>query len=259
MSQSTPSLSDKQFPLLRLPIELRNMVYSAIDCTPITYRHLGQTTLGLQHHALHNLRRVSCQVKDEYEKEMLLHAKVTIYLEAGNEANTLIFMGVALAYVPLLGRVKHVCVRMDYDSPKRIVLILGRFPDILTLEIYFGVYLLALEVLLSRGFFTLDDFFDMGLVPSKAQQKFQVTMLLRGHLWDPAQLMDSEGRIMRHFMDFIYNHRENTITYKGTLSDDGDGWYGMHLETWCAGTFNYEAIVDEYEASVEDSQRLYLG
>ena len=122
MSQSTSYQSDKQFPLLRLPIELRNMVYSAIDCTPITYRHLGETTLRLEHHPLHNLRRVSRQVKDEYEKEMLLHAKVTIFLDAGNETNTLIFMSVALAYVPLLGRVKHVRVRMDYDSGKRIVL-----------------------------------------------------------------------------------------------------------------------------------------
>ncbi|KAI7288678.1 hypothetical protein KC352_g4173 [Hortaea werneckii] len=160
---------------------------------------------------------------------------------------------------------------MDYDSGKRIVLIrypharhfcrtvLRRFPDILTLEIYFGVYLLALEVLLNRGFFTLDDFFNMGLVPSKAQQKFQVNMLLRGHLWDPARITDSEGRVMRHLLDFIYNHRENTITYKGTLSNNGDGWYGMHLETWSAGSFNYEAIVDEYEASIEDSQRMYLG
>lgn len=137
--------------------------------------------------------------------------------------------------------------------------VVRRFPDILTLEVYFGVYLPALEVLLNRAFFTLDDFFNMGLVPSKAQQKFQVNMLLRGHLWNSARITDSEGRVMRHLMDFFYNHRQNTITYKGTLSDDGDGWYGMHLETWNAGSFNYETILNEYEASAEDSQRLYLG
>ncbi|KAI7678589.1 hypothetical protein KC319_g3254, partial [Hortaea werneckii] len=233
--------------------------------------HLGERTLRLEHHPLHNLRRASRQVKDEYEKEMLLHAKATIYLEAGNETNTLIIMSVAFAYVPFLGRLKHVRVRMDYDSGKKIVLIrypsarhfcrtvVRRFPDILTLEVYFGVYLPALEVLLNRRFFTLDDFFNMGLGPSKAQQKFQVNMLLRGHLWDAARITDPEGRVMRHLMDFLYNHPENTITYKGTLSDDADGWYGMHLETWSAGTFNYDAIFAEYEAFVEDSQRLYVG
>ncbi|KAI6847052.1 hypothetical protein KC332_g3339 [Hortaea werneckii] len=249
MSQSTLQQSDAPFPLFRLPIELRNMVASP-PTQPATCKS---------------------QVKDEYEKEMLLRAKVTIYLDAGNETNTLIFMSVAFAHVPCLGRVKHVRVQMDYESSKRIVLIrypsarhfcrtvVRRFPGILTLEVYFGVYLPNLEVLLNRGFFTLDDFFNMGLIPSSAQQKFSVNMLLRTALWDPARLLDSEGRVMRHLMDFIYNHRENTITYKGTLSNDGDGWFGMHLETWSAGHFNYEAILGEHDASVEDSQRFYLG
>lgn len=122
MSKSSLDQKGVQFPLLRLPIELRNMVYSAIDCTPITYRHLGEKTLRLDHHPLGNLRRVSHQLKDEYEKETLRHAKVIIYLEAGNETNTLIFMTVAFAHVPLLGRVKHVDVRMDYETSMRIVL-----------------------------------------------------------------------------------------------------------------------------------------
>lgn len=122
MSKSSAQQNDAQFPLLRLPIELRNMVYSAIDCTPITYRHLGEKTLCLEHHPLGNLRRVSRQLKDEYEKETLRHAKATIYLEAGNETNTLIFMTVAFAHVPLLGRVKHVDVRMDYETSMRIIL-----------------------------------------------------------------------------------------------------------------------------------------
>ncbi|KAI7203423.1 hypothetical protein KC316_g699 [Hortaea werneckii] len=271
MSKSTLDQRDAQFPLLRLPIELRNMVYSAIDCTPITCGHLGEKTLCLDHHPLGNLRRVSHQLKDEYEKETLRQAKVTIYLEAGNETNTLIFMSVAFAHVPFLGRVKHARVRMDYDSPKRIVLIrypsarhfcrtvVRRLPDILTLEVHFAVYLLALDVLLNRGLFTLGDFFNMGLVSTRAQKKFRVNLLLRAPLWDPARLIDSEGRVVRPLMDFLYNHRENTITYKGTLFDDGDGWHSMHLETRNAGSFNYEAIFDEYEASNEDSQGLSLG
>lgn len=122
MSKSSAQQNDAQFPLLRLPIELRNMVYSAIDYTPITYRHLGEKTFCLERHPLGNLRRVSRQLKDEYEKETLRHAKATIYLEAGNETNTLIFMTVAFAHVPLLGRVKHVDVRMDYETSMKMML-----------------------------------------------------------------------------------------------------------------------------------------
>ncbi|KAI7304032.1 hypothetical protein KC315_g15354 [Hortaea werneckii] len=271
MSKSSAQQNDAQFPLLRLPIELRNMVYSAIDCTPITYRHLGEKTLCLEHHPLGNLRRVSRQLKDEYEKETLRHAKATIYLEAGNETNTLIFMTVAFAHVPLLGRVKHVDVRMDYETSMRIILIkqpsarffcrnvARRFPDILTFDVNFHVYIPILEVFLINGFATLHDFFNMGLVPSSAQQKFCVNMLLRTYLWCPAELIDSEGKTIRPLMDFIRYHPSNTITYKGTLSDDGDGWYGMHLETWSAGSFDYEAILDEYEVSDEDPRRWYLA
>ncbi|KAI7543128.1 hypothetical protein KC331_g7576 [Hortaea werneckii] len=277
MSKSSLDQKDVQFPLLRLPIELRNMVYSAIDYTPITYRHLGEKTFCLERHPLGNLRRVSRQLKDEYEKETLRHAKATIYLEAGNETNTLIFMTVAFAHVPLLGRVKHVDVRMDYETSMKMMLIkppsarylqhCGRnsfcrnvarqFPDILTFDVNFHVYIPILEIFLINGFATLHDFFNMGLVPSSAQQKFRVNLLLRAHLWHPARLMDSEGDTMRGLMEFICYHPSNTITYKGTLSDDGDGWYGMHLETWSAGSFDYEAIFDIFEALFEDSQTLH--
>lgn len=122
MSQPSPNQSDARLTLFDLPIEMRNMVYSAIDCTPVAYRHLGERILRLEHHPLGNLRRVSRQFKDEYEKEMLRHARVTIYLDAGNETNTHIFMTVAFAHVPLLRRVKHVDIRMDYETPRRMIL-----------------------------------------------------------------------------------------------------------------------------------------
>ena len=134
-----------------------------------------------------------------------------------------------------------------------------RFSDMVTFDVNFHVYLPILEVFLIRGCVTLDDFFNMGLIPSSVQQKFRVSLLLRAHLWYPARLIDSEGKTMRPLMDFIRYHPSNTITYKGTLSDDGDGWYGMHLETWSAGSFDYEAVLDEYEASDGDPQRLYLA